>query len=257
MSIVSIIIPVFNREKIISKTLNSLKKQSHRPLEIIIIDDASTDNSFEEIKKFIKKNLKKDFKLHLYKNKKNRGACFSRNIGISFSRGKYIQFLDSDDFIHEGKIKKQADLIEKNKSNIVISDYSYVKNKKVIRNCKNNGNIFKRIALGWSIYTSTPLIRSSLIKKKLKWNEKIDFLQDKDFLFKVLMLSGEYSYLPGFTSYYMQHNNSQISDSYLTKKPQFFTMINSRIFFLYSNLLILKKKCIFYTCLGIVEIFFQ
>ena len=137
-------------------------------------------------------------------------------------QGKIYSIFNSDDFIHEGKIKKQADLIEKNKSNIVISDYSYVKNKKVIRNCKNNGNIFKRIALGWSIYTSTPLIRSSLIKKKLKWNEKIDFLQDKDFLFKVLMLSGEYSYLPGFTSYYMQHNNSTFGLLFNKKTPIFY-----------------------------------
>ena len=74
MPIVSVIIPVFNREKFITNTLNSLKKQNHRPLEVIIVDDASTDNTVSRINTFIKNNFDKKFNLFLHVNRTNRGA---------------------------------------------------------------------------------------------------------------------------------------------------------------------------------------
>ena len=92
MSIVSVIIPVFNREKFIVDILTLLKKQNYRPLEVVIVDDASTDNTVGEINSFIKNNSDKQFNLFLYKNKNNKGACYCRNYGIHNSNGKYIQF---------------------------------------------------------------------------------------------------------------------------------------------------------------------
>ena len=257
MSLVSIIMPVFNREKIITKTIESLKKQNYRPLELVVVDDASTDNTVKKINNIIKNNFDKRFKIILHENKKNRGACFCRNHAIINANGKYMQFLDSDDQLHIDKIKNQVAILEKSNLNLAISDYEYRRNDKVLKKCLNNGNLFKKISLGWSIFTSSPLIKSNLIKKRLNWNEKILFLQDKDFLFKLLMLSGGYIYLPGYTSYYIQHSDNQISDLYPFKKPQFFILIVSRVSFLFKNLFKIKFKCIFYTCLGIVQIFFE
>ena len=94
MPIVSVIMPVLNRDKIIIDTLESLKKQNYRPLEIIIVDDASIDNTVYEINSFIKNNSDKKFIISLYLNKTNKGACFSRNYGLANSTGKYIQFLE-------------------------------------------------------------------------------------------------------------------------------------------------------------------
>jgi len=257
LNVVSVIIPVFNRDKFIADTLKTLKEQNYRPLEVILVDDASTDNTVNEINTFIQNNSKKDFNISLYLNKNNKGACFCRNYGLHNSSGKYIQFLDSDDLLHVDKIDIQVKSLENNNLTLAISDYQYLENKKVIKRCKNNGNLFKRIALGWSMFTASPLIRSCLIKNKITWNEKLLFLQDKDFLFKVLMLSGHYSYIPNFSSYYVQHSSNQISDLYSIKRPQFFRMITSRFSFLFSNFLTMKFKCIFYTILGILEIFFQ
>ena len=257
MPIISIIIPVFNREKIIINTLNNLKKQSYRPLEIIIIDDASKDKTQEKILSFMESNTDTKFNIILLSNKFNKGACFCRNYGIDNVSGKYIQFLDSDDCLDSEKIRLQVNALENSNSSLVISDYQYLKDDKIIKTCKNNGNLFKKVSLGWSIYTSSPLISTNLIKNKIKWNEKILFLQDKDFLFKVLMSSGSYIYIPGFTSNYIQHGENQISDLYLTKKPQFLIMILSRLEFLLSNFFKLKFKCIFYSILGILEIFFR
>ena len=180
-NVVSVIIPVFNRDKIIGKTLKELKKQKYRPLEVILIDDASKDNTVKEIENFIESNLDKQFNILLYLNNTNKGACFSRNYGLKYSNGKYIQFLDSDDFLDDEKINEQVKFLEKSNTTLAISDFQYFKNNKIIKNCKNDGNLFMRIALGWSIFTAAPLISSSLIKNKLFWNEKLLFLQDKDF----------------------------------------------------------------------------
>jgi len=256
-NVVSVIIPVFNRDKFIVDTLINLKEQNYRPLEVILIDDASTDKTVNKIQKFIENNSEKEFNIFLYSNKTNKGACFCRNHGLHNSTGKYIQFLDSDDLLHVDKIDIQVKSLENNNLTLAISDYQYLENKKVIKRCKNNGNLFKRTALGWSMFTASPLIRSCLIKNKIIWNEQLLFLQDKDFLFKVLMLSGHYSYIPNFSSYYVQHSSNQISDLYSIKRPQFFRMIISRFSFLFSNFLRMKFKCIVYTILGILEIFFQ
>lgn len=257
MPTVSVIIPVYNRDKIISETLELLKKQNYRPLEIIIIDDASTDNTIELINLFIKKNLDKKLNIIFHSNKNNLGACYCRNYGIFLSTGKYIQFLDSDDSLSSEKISTQVKILEDKNKQIAISDYVYVRNGEIIKKCKNNGNLFKKISYGWSIFTAAPLFRSSLIKNQIKWNEKLLMLQDKDFIFRAIMLSGEYDYVPGYTSYYNQHSFIQISDSYSIKTPQFFTMLNSRIFFLFSNIFKMRIFCIFYTLIGIIEIFFQ
>ena len=99
-NVVSVIIPVFNRDKFIVDTLMNLKEQNYRPLEIILIDDASTDKTVNKIEKFIENNSEKEFKIFLYSNKTNKGACFCRNHGLHNSTGKYIQFLDSDDLLH-------------------------------------------------------------------------------------------------------------------------------------------------------------
>jgi len=202
-------------------------------------------------------NKDKQFNIILLSNEFNKGACFCRNYGMTNASGKYIQFLDSDDCLDPEKIRLQVNALENSNSSLAISDYQYLKDEKIIKACKNNGNLFKKVSLGWSIYTSSPLISTNFIKNKIKWNEKILFLQDKDFLFKVLMLSGSYIYVPGFTSNYIQHDENQISDLYLIKKPQFLIMVVSRVEFLLSNFFKLKLKCILYSILGVLEIFYR
>lgn len=255
--LISIIIPAYNRDKIIQRTLSNILRQSYRPLEIIIIDDGSQDSTIQKVNNFKKRYSNQDFNIIIFKNKINKGACFSRNVGITNSKGDFIQFLDSDDYLDNEKIATQIKYLQKSNSKLAISDYRYIKNKKVTKICKNDGNLFKKVSLGWSIHTSSPLVKSTLIKKKIIWNEKISLLQDKDFLFKVLMISGEYVYTPNVFANYNQHEFSQISDNYNLRPPQFIIMIISRLNFLFSNLLKLKIIHSSYTILGVLEILYR
>jgi len=90
----SIIIPLYNREKTISRAIESILNQTFQYFEIIIIDDCSTDHSAEIIHKL--KVL--DSRIKCFKNEINQERCISRNKGIQISSGKYICFLDSDDY---------------------------------------------------------------------------------------------------------------------------------------------------------------
>ena len=99
---VSVIIPVYNTEKYLVKCLVSVLNQSLREIEIICINDCSTDNSDEIINKF----QKQDSRIIYKKNNNNKGLSISRNIGIECARGRYIFFLDSDDYIKENTLEE-------------------------------------------------------------------------------------------------------------------------------------------------------
>ena len=113
---VSIILPTYNRAYIIEKGINSLLNQTYQDFEIIIVDDGSTDNT-EEI---IKKLQEKDKRIKYIKLKTNKGAATARNIGIKAARGEYIAFQDSDDeWMHE-KLEKQVKVLDTSSKEVVV-----------------------------------------------------------------------------------------------------------------------------------------
>lgn len=91
---ISVIVPVYNVENYISKCLDSLISQSYRNLEILLVDDGSTDSSG----KICEIYAKKDDRIHVY-HKKNGGVSSARNLGLNYSRGEYITFVDPDDWL--------------------------------------------------------------------------------------------------------------------------------------------------------------
>ena len=93
--LISIIIPVYNVENYLHVCLNSVLKQTYQDFEIICIDDASTDSSLEILKYF----EKKDSRIKVLKNDSNKGQGYSRNRGLELAQGKYISFLDGDDWL--------------------------------------------------------------------------------------------------------------------------------------------------------------
>lgn len=103
---VSVVIPTYNAENQITQTLGSVFNQSFSDFEIIVINDGSTDNTLKALEKF-------GTKIHVI-NKKNGGVSSARNTGIKAAKGKYIAFLDSDDFWHPEKLHIQVDVMEQN-----------------------------------------------------------------------------------------------------------------------------------------------
>ena len=94
MKKISIIVPVYNVEKYVDNCISSILNQSYKNIELIIIDDKSTDDSYEIISKYSKKAI-------ILQNKKNSGLSYTRNVGLDKATGDYISFIDSDDYIPE------------------------------------------------------------------------------------------------------------------------------------------------------------
>lgn len=121
MDLVSVIIPAYNSDKTIFKCINSVAKQSYSNLEIIIINDGSTDSTEEICLKY--KNIDDRVK---YTKISNSGVSIARNTGINLSKGKYIIFLDSDDFFMPDAIQELVDKIEK--TELVVGNFCYISN---------------------------------------------------------------------------------------------------------------------------------
>jgi glycosyltransferase involved in cell wall biosynthesis len=106
--LVSVVIPMFNAEETIAHTLQSVLEQSYRPLEVICVDDRSTDKTIEVVRQFKDNYLPE---LGLLVNEQNWGAPFSRNRGLKMAKGEFIQFLDADDHLLSEKIAHQMELV--------------------------------------------------------------------------------------------------------------------------------------------------
>ena len=113
---ISIIIPVYNVENYLNDCINSVLNQSYQNFEIICIDDASTDSSSEILEYFVQK----DSRIKLLKNETNRGLGPSRNIGLDVAKGKYILFLDSDDWYSPDTLETLYIEAEKNNLDVLL-----------------------------------------------------------------------------------------------------------------------------------------
>lgn len=105
---ITVFIALYNSEKYIEQTLISLLNQTYTKFEILIINDASTDNSVEIVENF------KNPKIRLIHNETNRGICFTRQKGVEEARGKYIAIIDSDDIAMPDRLEKQFYFLENN-----------------------------------------------------------------------------------------------------------------------------------------------
>lgn len=117
---VSIIVPMYNSEKYIHRCLKSIQEQTYEQWECLCIDDGSEDNTKEKVQKFVN-NDKRFF--YIYQD--NAGPSIARNRGIEESKGKYIAFVDSDDFVSIDYLERLVLGIEKSKSDICCCGYEY------------------------------------------------------------------------------------------------------------------------------------
>lgn len=117
--LVSIIIPAYNAEKYIKDTITSVIKQTYTKWEMVIVDDASNDNT----NKIINKYQQKDKRIKMINLLNNQGVANARNIAIQNAKGRYIAFLDADDAWEKEKLEKQIDFMKQNQFAFTYHDY--------------------------------------------------------------------------------------------------------------------------------------
>lgn len=131
MDTVSIIVPVYNAEPYLERCVNSLICQTYEQLEILLIDDGSTDGSGRICDRW----SRVDTRIHVVHNS-NHGCVFSRKQGIVMATGKYVAFCDSDDYMDENAIEVMYDAIQQKQADVVVCGY-YIDKKGYLQECTN------------------------------------------------------------------------------------------------------------------------
>lgn len=174
---VSVIVAVYNGEKYISQAIDSILNQTYKNLEIIVVDDGSTDSTAEIVNQY--NNVK-------YVYQVNRGQSSARNRGISLASGEYIAFLDADDLYREDKIETQVEVLKENDDiHVVYNDLEVVdENLNYINTLKSEG-IFKKREDLLAMILYRQVIQGPIcmmIKKEcanyIKWEEEIVYAAD-------------------------------------------------------------------------------
>lgn len=187
--VVSIIIPLYNKEKYISDTLNSLLAQTYNNWEAIIVDDGSQDNSPNIVNKFCQQDQRFIF---LKRDREPKGGSVCRNIGVEHSRGKYIIFLDADDVLSPDSLHNRIDKMNGTDNDFLvftggtfinkIGDYDMEWTPPVKADYLKS---FLSHNLPWNI--SMPIWKASFLKKLNGFDEKYPRLQDVELHTKALM----------------------------------------------------------------------
>lgn len=139
---VSVIVPVYQVEAYLPRCLNSLCSQSLSNIEIILVDDASTDNCGTICEEY----ASKDARIKVFHQPENRGLSAARNLGIKNATGHYLMFVDSDDWVHEDFCKAAYECAEKNQADLVMFNYIRVEFGKATNN--NPTKVFRSFSDG-------------------------------------------------------------------------------------------------------------
>ena len=200
---ISIIISTLNTEKYVEKCLKSIQNQNYKNLEIIIIDDYSTDNTW----KIVEKIAKKDKRMIIRKNEKLQGLAHNRNIGLELSTGEYIGFIDSDDYIAEDYYEKMVQKLENEKADICICDMNVIyENTGVSTKVPCGGkNKVDFINNGLAASCCNKLFKKEIIKYQFS-DGKLN--EDLAVIFPALIEAKKIAYEDSVSYNYVQRNNS-------------------------------------------------
>lgn len=182
---VTVIIPSYNREKTIKRAVDSVLNQTYKDIEVIVVDDCSTDNTLDVVKSI------KDSRLKVFKLNENSGACVARNFGIEKAKGQYIAFQDSDDEWLPEKLEKQMIAFNKN-ADVVFCAFNRIDNTyKDVYPVLTDGFVQRKTILEKSYVSTQTLIARKECFDNIKFDPQMPRLQDYDL---VIRLSKKFSF---------------------------------------------------------------
>lgn len=223
---VSIIIPAYNTENYIFKAIDSALNQSISNIEVIVVDDASTDNTLEVIKKF------KDRRLKILANEKNLGVAGARNRALRIAEGQWVAVLDSDDWYAPERLEKLLQIAYSEQADMVADDLFFIENGKdypwstLIR---EGGECIKQLKLIDTLYfvetdifgkqglhlgLSQPIIkRDFLINNSIEYDERLKINEDFWLYLECLLFGAKFILIPEPYYFYRSRPGSLVHSS--------------------------------------------
>lgn len=212
-SLVSIIIPTYNRVDLIQETLESILFQSYTNWECIIVDDGSTDNTYEIVNKYVIKDGR--FQYHKRPDSRAKGANACRNYGFEISKGAFINWFDDDDLMHKDKLLLQLKKLENSNYDFNICQtavFNKVPNSKEVQllhpkiASNNPFEDFMKREIVW--LTQAPLIKRTFLESfDYLFDEDLLAAQEWEFFCRVLLKSTQYDTIDDVLVYNRWHEN--------------------------------------------------
>jgi glycosyltransferase involved in cell wall biosynthesis len=226
--LISVVMSVFNDEKNVTKAIESILNQTYQNIEFLIMDDSSTDSTFEKINSFADKRVK------LYRNETNLGLTKSLNILINYSMGEFIARQDSDDESSPDRLEKQFQFLEKKKLN-ACTTRALVKNSN--RGIPLISHLLPtKITMMYKnpFVHGTLLIQSEVMKKIGLYDE--DFKYSQDYKLYRDLLNKNYTIKIMYKKLYLLNMESNISSKHKEQQKRYFRLAKK------SNFKKFKKK---------------
>lgn len=242
--LVTVYIPTYNRVELLKRAVDSVLNQTYTNLEVIIVDDCSTDGTHQ----FLKEIKQHDSRVRYFLKEKNSGACVSRNIAIENAIGEYITGLDDDDYYCSDRIEKMWFFwckLGENKLNYsgVYTNY-YIISKNRIRKSNvakttNTNKLKKSNCVGNQVFTKT-----NYFKEVGCFDKDMPAWQDYECWFRLVNKFGNMYCVPNSISYYMDesHENIRISTSNSSKIIDAYNLFIKKHKFYFNK----KEEVIFY-----------
>jgi len=219
MQKVSVIIPCYNYGRFLEECINSVLQQTYKNTEIIVINNASTDNTEEICMRY--RNIR------YIKNKTPHYASYCRNQGIRVAQGEYILFLDADDYLLPTYIEKAVNILENNRTiGLVYTDCYWLFNDGTIKHWKSE-DYNREILLDHNYITNNSMFRKSLISKVGTLDESLSILEDYDFWLKITSACDAYR-IPEPLFYYRKHNQNKSSKNSHEERKKKMLEINQK-----------------------------
>lgn len=242
--LVSVIIPTFNRSELVVKAIDSVLDQTYSNIEIIVVDDCSTDNTISLLEKY-------GDKITFFRNEKNSYVGFTRNYGVSLARGEYIAFLDSDDCWLPNKLDLQLSWMKMNQFNISASGF-YTYNKSIgilVRKDRPYSSQLRFIDILYGIYIapgSTLLMRRDFFTAIGGYKISYRRLEDWDLLIRIFLKYERVGFLNCPTAKIFASNDFTVSNLRESSKKLF-----------RENYISLLKVKWYYPIILLVGLFFE
>jgi glycosyltransferase involved in cell wall biosynthesis len=224
--LVSVIMPVYNPGRFLVESIESILNQTFSNFEFIIVDDASTDNSW----KIIKSYAKKDKRIIAIKNKINLGVSLTSNIAISQAKGKFLARMDADDISTPNRLFKQINFLKNNLQTIIVGGQCSIidENNQIIGLKKfpiSQKQIKDMIFWAVPVQQGFMMINRSLLPKKFQWYSPSKFSAEEIDLYFNLLKYGKFANLSDNLYFYRQVSTSL---SHQNPKKTFWITLQSR-----------------------------
>lgn len=249
LDLVTVIINVYNCKEYLPTSLESVRQQTYKNLEVILVDDASTDGSGEYCDEY----CKQDERFRVIHHEKNTGVSGPRNTGLRNANGEYIYFMDGDDYIHVEAIEALVDAIKETglelaafdlqRTDSLNNDIHQPRDKKPVEIVPAEKMVFEmlsRTELKWCVVWNK-LYKKSLIEGEF-FNDYYS-IQDQDFNIRVYQKIEDAAFVPEQLYWYYQNPNSlQRTESLYSKKFYFNTLYRFKMLDYLSKNEELEKK---------------